>query len=194
MYPDVEDLPPIAIKLVQAGVTRREALKITNQEWEAVDTDADLKPEDYRDFQAYVEEKIALAHQAANVKNIGGFIVQAIRENYQDPELQLQFEIRKHKEQQAMLDALRSEMFEKRSTLLRQAVRANPELLEQAAEKIQSHFAGDRLASYNSLQEAYRDGGMVTAEINGILAEEFCQDLIAPVIEVYEAEKKRLQN
>ena len=194
LYPDVEDLPPIAIKLVQAGVTRREALKITNQEWEAVDTDADLKPEDYRDFQAYVEEKIALAHQAANVKNIGGFIVQAIRENYQDPELQLQFEIRKHKEQQAMLDALRSEMFEKRSTLLRQAVRANPELLEQAAEKIQSHFAGDRLASYNSLQEAYRDGGMVTAEINGILAEEFCQDLIAPVIEVYEAEKKRLQN
>ena len=194
LYPDVEDLPAIALALVQAGVARREALKITNQEWEAVDADAELKPEDYRDFQAYVEEKTALAHQAANVKNIGGFIVQAIRENYQDPELQLQIEMRKHREQQAMLDALRSEMFEKRSILLRQAVRANPELLEQAAEKIQSHFAGDRLASYNSLQEAYRDGGMVTAEINGILAEEFCQDLIAPVIEVYEAEKKRLQN
>ena len=194
LYPDVEDLPAIALALVQAGVTRREALKITNQEWEAVDADADLKSEDYRDFQAYVEEKIALARQAANVKNMGGFIVQAIRENYQDPELQLQIEMRKHREQQAMLDALRSEMFEKRSTLLRQAVRANPELLEQAAEKIQSHFAGDRLASYNSLQEAYRDGGMVTAEINGILAEEFCQDLIAPVIEAYESEKKRLQN
>ena len=192
LYPDVEDLPAIAIALLQAGVARREALKIANQEWDAVDADADLKPEVYHDFHAYVEEKIALASQTENVKNMGGFIVKAIRENYQDPVAQAQFQERKHKEQQAMLDALRSEMSEKRNALLRQAVRTTPELLEQAAEKIQSHFALERLESYNSLQEAYRDGGMVTAEINAILAEYFCADLLAPLQTAYEDEKARI--
>ena len=157
-----------------------------------MDPDVDLNREDYRDFHAYVEEKIALALQATDVKNMGGFIVQAIRENYQDPVAQAQFQERKHEEQQAMLNALKSEMSEKKSALLRQAVRTHPELLEQAAEKIQSHFARERLASYNSLQEAYRDGGLVTAEINAILAEEFCKDLLAPVNAAYEDEKARI--
>lgn len=190
LYPDVEELPAIAIALLQAGVARREALKIANQKWETVE--ADVPVEGYRDFAAYVTEKIGLAKQATGVKNPAGFIVQAIRENYQDPQLQLQLEIRKHKEQQAMLDALESEMREKRSVLLRQAVRTTPELLEQATEKIQSHYALERLAKYNSLQEAYRDGGMVTAEINGILAEEFCAELLAPLYKVYETEKARI--
>ena len=191
LYPDVEELPAIAIALVQVGVARREALKIANQEWKAVDAEVDL--EAYSDFAAYIKEKIGLAKQATGVKNLPGFIVQAIRENYQDPQLQLQLEIRIHKEQQAMLEALKSEMQEKRRALLRQAVRTDPELLEQAAERIQSHYALERLANYNSLQEAYRDGGMVTAEINGILADEFCADLLAPVYAVYEAEKARIQ-
>lgn len=190
LYPDVEDLPAVANTLVQAGVARREAVKIANQEWDAVD--ADVTTEDYRYFVAYVDEKIALAQQATNVQNVGGFIVQAIRENYQDPVAQAEFQKRKAQEQKMMLNSLESEMSEKRSTLLRQAVRLNPGLLELAAERIQSHFARERLASYNSLHEAYRDGGMVTAEINHILAEEFCQDLIAPVVTAYEDEKARI--
>ena len=190
LYPDVEGLPAVANTLVQAGVARREAVKIANQEWDAVD--ADVAREDYRYFVAYVDEKIALAQQATNVQNVGGFIVQAIRENYQDPVAQAEFQKRKAQEQQAVLNSLESEMSEKRSALLRQAVRLNPELLELAAERIQSHFVRERLASYNSLHEAYRDGGMVTAEINHILAEEFCQDLIAPVVTAYEDEKARI--
>ena len=39
---------------------------------------------------------------------------------------------------------------------------------------------------------AYQKGGMVTAEINGILAAEFCQDLLAPVVAAYEDEKDRI--
>ena len=192
LYPDVEELPAIAMALVQAGVARREALKIANQAWEGVEVE--VPSEAYRDFEAYVKEKIGLAKLATGIKNLAGFIVQAIRENYQDPELQLQLEIRIHKEQEAMLDALESEMQEKRRVLLRQAVRLNPELLEEAVKRIQSRYALERLANYNSLQEAYRDGGMVTAEINGILAEEFCADLIAPVYKMYEAEKARILN
>ncbi|MDD9974946.1 MAG: replication initiation protein [Candidatus Poribacteria bacterium] len=190
LYPDVEELPAIALALVQAGVARQEALKITNQGWDAVE--AEVVMENYRDFAEYVNEKIALAQQATHVKNIGGFIVQAIRDNYQDAVFQTELEKRKSHEKQVILASLEAEMSEKRSALLRQAVRTEPELLEQAAEKIQSYLARERLASYNSLQEAYRDGGMVTAEINAILAEEFCQDLLAPIISAYEDEKARI--
>ena len=190
LYPDVEDLPAIANMLVQAGVARREAVKIANREWDAVD--AEVVVEDYRDFAAYIDEKIVLSQQARHVENTGGFIVQAIRENYQDPAAQAEFQERKERERKAMLNSLESELSEKRRALLRQAVRTNPELLELAGERIQSHFARERLASYNSLHEAYRDGGMVTAEINHILATEFCQELIAPLEAAYEDEKARL--
>lgn len=190
LYPDVEELPAVAIALVHAGVSRREALKIANQEWKAVK--AEVRMEAYRDFGAYIEEKIGLAKQAVGVNNLAGFVIQAIRENYQDPQLQLQLERRTEKEQKAMLEALKSEMLEKRSALLRQAVRTDPGLLDQAAARIQSHYALARLPDYNSLQEAYRDGGLVTAEINGILAKEFCADLLAPIYEAYETEKARI--
>ena len=190
LFPDIEDLPAIANMLVQVGVSRREALKIINQGWDGVVVD--VPREDYRDFRAYVEEKIGLAQQATDVKNIGGFIVKAIRENYNDPVFRARLEERKQREQQGILDSLESEVLEKKNALLRQAVRANPELLEQAVDKIQSHIIRERLASYPSLQDAYRDGGMVTAEINAILADEFCADLLAPVYEVYEGEKARI--
>jgi hypothetical protein len=154
--------------------------------------DAAALPEDKEDFAVYVEEKIGLAQQATDVKNIGGFIVQAIRENYQDPVIQVQLQARKHREQAALLKTLESEMLEKKNALLRQAVRANPALLKQAANKIQSHIIRERLANYASIQDAYRDGGMVTAEINAILAEAFCADLLAPVYEMYAAERARV--
>ena len=42
------------------------------------------------------------------------------------------------------------------------------------------------------MKDAYEAGGMVAGEINIILAEEFCADLIAPVLAVYEAEREGL--
>ena len=167
LFPDIEDLPAVAKALVQAGVARREALKIANQEWRAAGTDVPL--EGYRDFEAYVAEKIGLAKQATGVKNIGGFIIQSIRENYQDPIFQAQLEERKQREQDGMLDALESETLEKRNALLRQAVLTNPELLEQAIAKSNAHIVRDRLKNYDSIQAGYQAGGMVTAEINAIL-------------------------
>ena len=188
---DIEDLPPIAIKLVQAGVSRKEALRIANQAWEAVDAAA--FPEDREDFAVYVEEKIGLAQQATDVKNMGGFIVKAIRENYQDPVFQKELQVRKAEEREAMLASLRTEMLEKRNALIRQAVRTTPELLEQAAARITSRFVQERLTEYDSVKDAYEAGGMVAGEINIILAEEFCADLIAPVIATYQAEREQLE-
>ena len=189
---DIEDLPPVALKLVQAGVSRKEALRIANQEWDAVDTGA--LPEDREDFTVYVEEKIGLARNATSVKNAGGFIVKAIRENYQDPVYQKQLQAEREKEKHAMLASLKSEMLEKQNTLIRQAVRANPELLEHAAAKISSGFIRERLMDYETIEDAYAAGGLVAGDINSILANGRCADLIAPVIVAYEAEKERLES
>ena len=189
---DIDDLPPVAMKLVQAGVSRKEALRIASQEWDAVD--AAEMPEDRKNFAVYVEEKIGLARNATSVKNAGGFIVKAIRENYQDPVYQKQLQAEREKEKHAMLASLKSEMLEKQNTLLRQAVRANPELLEQAAAKISSGFIRERLIDYETIEDAYAAGGLVAGDINSILANGLCADLIAPVIAAYEAEKERLES
>lgn len=188
---DIEDLPAIAIKLVKAGVSRKEALNIAKKEWDAVYPDA--LPDITDDFDVYVDEKIGLSHFATNVKNTGGFIVKAIQENYQDPQFQKQLKADRERKKASMLETLRKEMYEKKSALIRNAIRANPELLEQAVEHISSSFTRSLLDDYNSVQEAYEAGGMVAGELNEILAEKFCADLVAPVIAMYEAEVERIQ-
>ena len=84
-------------------------------------------------------------------------------------------------------------MLEKQNALIRQAVRANPELLEQAAVKITSGFVRERLMAYDSIKDAYDAGGVVAGDINSILSKDLCADLIAPVIAMYEAEIKQLE-
>ena len=189
---DIDDLPPIAVKLVEAGVSRREAKRITYEEWEGVDADA--LPTHTNDFAVYVEEKIDLARHATSVKNAGGFIVKAIQENYQNPEFQKQLQAEKEKEKEAMLASLKDEMLEKQHALIRQAVRANPELLEQAAAKITSGFVRERLMAYDSIKDAYDAGTVVAGEINSILAKGLCADVIAPVLAMYEAEIEQLED
>ena len=187
---DIDDLLPVAIKLVQAGVSRKEALRIANQEWDAVEPT--VLPKGSTDFAAYVEEKIGLAQHATDVKNAGGFIVKAIQENYQDPVFQKRLKSEKAEETQAMLASLKNEMLEKQNALLRQAVRATPELLEQAAAKITSGFIRERLLEYDSIADAYAAGSVVAGDINNILAKDLCADLIAPVNAAYEDEKARI--
>ena len=187
---DIDDLPPIAFKLVQAGVSRNEALRIANQEWSAVDPES--LPEGSTDFAVYVEEKIGLAQHATDVKNAGGFIVKAIRENYQNPEFQKRLQSEKTEETQAMLVSLKNEMLEKQNALLRQAVRATPELLDQAAAKIISGFIRERLLEYDSIADAYAASSVVAGDINNILAKEHCADLLAPLQATYEDEKARI--
>ena len=90
------------------------------------------------------------------------------------------------------LEDLTAEFKVKRDNLLRQAVHTQPELVERAAERIQSYIIRERLIEHNTPIEAYQKGGMVKAEIDGILAAEFCKDLLAPVVEMYEDEKARI--
>ena len=192
LFPDIENLPPVAIELVQARIDRKMALKIAEQEWDFVTSEKLSPPGTYTDFLAYITEKIEMSLYAATVKNRPGFIVQAIRENYQDLEIQKQRQQRAEKLKEKHLEDLTAEFRVKRANIIRQVVHADPELVEKAAHRIQSYMVKERLLEQDSIIEVYQKGGMVKAEIDSILAEEFCQDILAPVVAAYEDEKARI--
>ena len=192
LFPDIENLPVVAFELVQAEIDRKVALQIADKEWDFVNPEKLPSPGTYSDFLSYLAEKIEMSVDAASVKNRAGYIVEAIRENYQDPELQKQRQIRAEKAKEKELEDLTTEFNAKRNTLLRQAIHAEPELVERAAERIHSHIIRQRLEAHDTALIAYQKGGMVAAEINAILAAEFCQELLAPVVSAYEDEKSRI--
>lgn len=192
VFPDIENLPPVAIELVQAAIDRKMAQQIADAEWDFVNPQKLSPPGTYPDFLGYIAEKIEMSLSAAGVKNRAGYIIEAIRENYQDPEIQKQREARAEKAKEKELEDLTTEFKAKRDNILRQAVHTQPELVEQAAEKITSYIIRERLLEHDTAVAAYQKGGMVKAEIDGILAAEFCQDLLAPVNAAYEDEKARI--
>ena len=192
LFPDIENLPPVAVELIQAEIDRKVALRIAAAEWDFVNPQKLSPPGTYPDFLGYVGEKIEMSLSAAAMKNRAGYIVEAIRENYHDPEIQKAREMRAEKAKEKELEDLTTEFNAKQRNILRQVVHAEPHLVELAAERIQSYIVRQRLAEQPSAITAYQKGGMVTAEINAILAEEFCQDLIAPVKAAYEDEKARI--
>lgn len=84
VFPDIENLPPVAIELVQAHVDRKVALQIAKKAWAFVTPEKLPPPDAYPDFAAYVAEKIEMSFSASGVKNQGGYVIEAIRENYID--------------------------------------------------------------------------------------------------------------
>ena len=192
LFPDIENLSPVAVELVQAEIDRNMALQIADQAWDFVNPEKLSPPGTYSDFAVYVAEKIEISQHAAEVKNRGGFIIEAIRENYQDTQVQKERQVRAEKVREKELEDLTADFRVKRNNILRQAVHAEPALVERAAAKIQSYFVRERLVEHASAMEAYQKGGMVKAEIDSILAAEFCQVLLAPVVEAYEDEKARI--
>ena len=168
-------------------------MKIADQAWDFVSPEKLPEPGTYPDFLTYIAEKIEISRHAAEIKNRGGFIIEAIRENYQNSEVQKARQLRAEKAKEKELEDLTAEFRVKRDNIIRQAIHADPGLVEAAAKHIHSYIVRERLVEHPSAMEAYQKGGMVAAEINGILAAEFCQDLLAPVVETYENEKARIQ-
>ena len=192
LFPDIENLPPVAVELVQAEIDRNMAMKIAAAAWDFVNPEKLPSPGSYPDFLSYIAEKLEMSVDAVGVKNRAGYIVEAIRENYQDPELQKRRAERTEKAKEKELEDLTTEYNAKRNTLLRQLVHADPGLVEAAAERVQSYIVRQRLEAHDTALTAYQKGGMVAAEINAILAEEFCQELLAPVVAAYQDEKDRI--
>ena len=183
LFPDIENLPLVAVELVQAEVDRKVAMKIADEDWDFVNPEKLPVPGSYPDFLSYISEKIEMSLDAAGVRNRSGYIVEAIRENYQDAEVQKARALRAEKVREKELQELTEEFKIKRQNILRQAVHAEPALVERAAKHIHSYIVRERLLEHDSALVAYQKGGMVTAEINAILAAEFCQALLAPVVE-----------
>ena len=104
LFPDIENLPPVAIELVQAEIERNMALQIADQAWDFVNPEKLSPPGTYPDFAVYVAEKIEISQHAAEVKNRGGFIIKAIRENYQDTQVQKERQVRAEKVREKELE------------------------------------------------------------------------------------------
>ena len=192
LFPDIENLPPVAIELVQAHVDRKRALQIAKKAWAFVNATKLPPPDAYPDFAAYVAEKIEMSFSAAGVKNQGGYVIEAIRENYQDEWVRKERELRAEKlKEQALQDA--EEAFRiRRNNILRQAIQADSTLIEKAAEHVETHHPRKRINEYDTATEAYRESIMVKVAIEEVIADHFCNDELAAIIENYQDEKARI--
>ena len=118
LFPDIENLPSVAVELVQAEIDRKMALQIAEQDWDFVNPEKLPAPGSYADFLGYVAEKIEMSLDAAAVKNRAGYIVEAIRENYQDAEIQKQRQLRAEKVREKELEDLTAEFRVKRGNII----------------------------------------------------------------------------
>jgi len=92
LFPDLVDMPVIVKELQDAGLSTQDALVIWQQSYACVDED--VRPTDHGEdvdaaFVQYIREKIHLLKRrqaAGKVENSTGFLLQAIRQNYANPE------------------------------------------------------------------------------------------------------------
>ena len=192
LFPDVEDLPPVALDLVQVDVVRDVALKIAEQEWKFINQTKLPEPGTYPDFAAYVAEKIEMSYAAPNVENRAGYIIEAIRENYLDESIKKERQMRAESAKQQELEDLTEAFRVRRANIIRQAIQADLQLIERAAERVELSFPRRRMMEYDTATQAYQESSMVKVEIDSIIAKEFCQDILAPVNAAYEDEKRRI--
>ena len=192
LFPDIENLSPVALELVQVRVERIVALDIADREWEFISPDKLPTPGTYPDFLAYVAEKIEMSLSAPDVVNRAGYVIAAIRDNYQDARVQKERQVRAEKLKEQALEDLTESFYVKRNNILRQAIQADPMLIEKAGERVETYHPRKRLEEYDTATEAYQESSMVKVAIEDVIADEFCQDLLAPVVEAYEDEKSRI--
>ena len=192
VFPDIEDLPPVALELVQAEVAREVALQIAEKAWECVTPEKLPEPDTYPDFLAYVAEKIEMSLSAPNIANRGGYIIEAVRENYQDERVRKTRQVRAEKLKEKALEDLTASFYLKRNNIVRQAIQADPTLIEKAAERVETYHPRKRLGESEKATEAYQESPMVKVAIEEVIAKEFCQDQLAPITEAYEDEEARI--
>ena len=129
---------------------------------------------------------------APNVANRAGYIIEAVRENYHDARVRKARQVRAEKLKEQALEDLTAAFYIKRNNIVRQAIQADPMLIEKAAERVETHHPRKRLQEYETATEAYQESPMVKVAIEAVIAEEFCKDRLAPVVEAYEDEKTRI--
>ena len=192
VFPDIENLSRVAVELVQAEVDRKVAEQIADQQWACVNPEKLSPPGTYPDFAAYVSEKIEMSLSVVNVANRAGYIIEAIRENYQDARVQKARQVRAEKLKAQALEDLTEAFSIKRKNIVRQAIQADPTLIEQAAERVETHHPRKRLEESETAAKAYQESPMVKVAIDEVIADEFCRDRLATATAAYEDEKARI--
>ena len=90
------------------------------------------------------------------------------------------------------LEDLTASFYLKRNNIVRQAIQADPLLIEKAAERVEMHHPRKRLQEYETATEAHQASPMVKVAIEEVIADEFCKDRLAPIVAAYEDEKARI--
>ena len=192
VFPDVEELPPVAVELVQVDVDRALAVRIAVAEWEFINPEKLPSLGDYPDFLEYVSEKIEMASHASGVNNGAGYVVEAIRNNYQNDRVQKKRAERAVREKEKALEDLDEVLRAKRETLIRQLVQSDPDLIEAAVASIKLPYARKRIERSDNRVQAYQEIPMIKALADDIIVEDLCQEKFAPMYAEYEQEKTRI--
>ena len=190
--PESLDLPGIAFELVNAGVSRGEALKISNRGWEYVNPD--VRP-DGDDFSSYIKEKIHLAKNTRGVDNKGGFIITALKANWANPEFEAERRAEKQAEIDQQIKALEEEQREKRRQMLQQIVDEMPQAVEEALQRAmeESSLVQERYNPDKSAIEHYQDDMVIRGTMSNKLKEKFA-DRFKLINEEYEAKIAELKD
>ena len=94
LFPDFDDLPAIVKKLKDAGLSTHDALTIWQQGFSGVEAGvrpADIDGDEDAAFMQYAREKIHLLKRlqaSGKVQNSTGFLLEAIKKNYANPEFE----------------------------------------------------------------------------------------------------------
>ena len=160
LFPELDDMPVVVRELKEAGISAHEAWEIWQQGFSCVHEGVrPAVPAEGADkaFEYYVWEKIHLLKRklaSGRVENITGFLLEAIRKNFANPEFAQERgremaadalkASKKRKAQLKMLEAQKAEIEEAREKALSdtydELVRTLPEVLEAALTDI---FAGN---------------------------------------------------
>jgi hypothetical protein len=191
LFPDLEDMPMVVKELKEAGLSSGDAWDIWQQGFRFVDEAArPAAPGEDADaaFLTYVREKIHLLRRrqaSGKVDNSTGFLREAIRRNYANPEFeheqkrQAAAEVQKAKQERAQqvkaLEARKAEMEQARGNALDdlygQLALEAPEVLEAARPAVvaENGFIRQRYDPDKSALENYQVSPMLQGAFNPYL-------------------------
>jgi hypothetical protein len=161
LFPDLDDMP-VAVKVLKdAGLSADEAWKIWQDGFSGVD--AGKRPANISDdpdvaFTQYLREKIHLLkrrQEQGKVKNATGFLLQAIKQNYVNPEFvgeqktseswkKLQDNLIKQRALEDQRRAVEAEYDQKQVALCEQIARDEPDLLKTIMEEVTEESSFNR--------------------------------------------------
>jgi hypothetical protein len=92
LFPELDDMPPLVKELRDVGLSTQDALEVWQKGFHYVDSatrTVEIGEDAEAEFACYIREKIHLLKRrqaSGKVENITGFLLEAIRKNFANPE------------------------------------------------------------------------------------------------------------